>query len=40
MVQFDPRPRAQRCHIRTIKPCLALPTASRLAGADVARRLN
>jgi len=33
MVQFDPRPRAQRCHIRTIKPCLALRTVSHLGVA-------
>jgi hypothetical protein len=33
MVQFlDLRPSAQRCHIRTIKLCLALRTVSRLAG--------
>jgi hypothetical protein len=40
VVQFDLRPSARRCHIRTIKPCLALQTGIAPGGVDVASRLN
>jgi hypothetical protein len=37
---LDLRPSPQRCHICTIKPCLALRTELRLAWGGVASKLN